>query len=221
MVSARARPIPRRLRVGAQVASGACMRKSDRQRQALRNSLAATLLLSLLVFPSLVNAQPPPSETPRFDLGGQVLGLRMPSIHEGPGGIGGRFGLHLGPWLRFDTELDYFPQNPSGNFGQSLALFGLRFPFEVLGLHPYLRARAGVIHFGGRFFQDRNTVDTFPAIDVGAGLEIPRSRRLSFRVEAGDLVVLFRGARIDEGFGPAPMHATHNLLVGAGLTFHF
>lgn len=197
------------------------MHNKEPQRQVSREALARIVLLLLLVFPLAVYGQSGGPKSPRFDLGGQVLGLKLDAMHEGPAGIGGRFGLRISPRLRLDTEVDYFPQNPAGNFGQSLALVGLRIPLQLEGSVFSLRARSGLIHFGGRFFQDRNTSDTFPVIDLGVGFEMPRSRHWSFRVEAGDLVVLFNGARIVQGSGPVVMHTEHNLLVGAGLTFRF
>jgi hypothetical protein len=160
-------------------------------------------------------------EPPRTDLGVQAVAVALDSIGEKPLGLGGRLGFPVSQYLVLDGEFDYFPENPSGNFGESLALVGVRVPLPFAGRVFTVRARPGFIHFGGRFFRDRNPPATFPAIDLGGGLEIPAFGCLGVRVEAGDLIVLFHGARINGGFGPTQVRKTHNSIYQLGLFVRF
>src|SRR5262245_52061209 len=63
----------------------------------------------------------------RIEVGGflTTIDLNDP-VGEKPLGFGGRFAYNFKDNFAFDGEAAYFPENPSGNFGQTLALAGLR-----------------------------------------------------------------------------------------------
>jgi hypothetical protein len=77
------------------------------------------------------------------------------SVSEKPIGLGGRVGYYLSSIFFLDAEMMHFPQNPSGNFGETLVLGGLRVGtiFDRIGV--YAKARSGMIRFGGSHFDLR------------------------------------------------------------------
>src|SRR5262245_66373 len=48
------------------------------------------------------------------------------SVGEKTAGLGGRFAYNFTKNFAFDAEAAYFPENPSGNYGQTVAFGGLR-----------------------------------------------------------------------------------------------
>ena len=107
------------------------------------------------------------SEQPRFEAGAQLTSIRLNALGESPLGIGGRFGYHLNDHLALDAQLNYFPENPSGNFGETQVLAGMRLGSRVDRWGIYARAGAGAIHFGGDFFDLRLSSKTHFALDLG------------------------------------------------------
>ncbi len=166
----------------------------------------------------------------RFEIGAQVavLDLRS-SIYEKPGAIGGRFGYNPSRWLTTEAELNYFPQNPSGNFGESVAFFGPKIGYrfyDVPGLGDtgvFFKARPGFIHFGGQFYQLRNAGNrTKPAFDVGFVWEHYFKTYGVFRIDASDVIIPFGNAAIDIGsIDLAHPHTTHNFYMTLGLGVRF
>ena len=106
-------------------------------------------------------------ERPKFDAAFQVSFLNLNrSPGEYPVGIGGRFGYRLPSLLYLDGEALHFPENPSGNFGETLVLGVIRSGMEFYSTGIFGKSRAGIIHPGGRQFHSRMDVFTHPAIDL-------------------------------------------------------
>jgi hypothetical protein len=186
------------------------------------------LIPVMSLFFALGSALAAQNEVPRFDASFQITALDMRGpVGEKALGIGGRFGYRLIPCLGLDAEVDHFPQNPSGNFGETLALFGVKVGQEFGNIGLFAKARAGAVHFGGSFFKQRLSKNTFPAVDLGGVIEFYPRRHFLLRLDLGDTIIPFSGADylgpIGSPTGPVftRLGTTHNLQVGFGLGFWF
>jgi len=146
------------------------------------------------------------------------------SVGEKPGGFGGRFTYNITNNFAFDAEAAYFPENPSGNFGQTVALAGLRAGVrgEVFG--AFAKIRPGVVRLGGDFFRTyNNRSQNYFAVDVGASLEFYPSARVILRFDLGDTIVPFGNNTINTPSLPSTIRpgTTHNLQGSLGVGFRF
>jgi hypothetical protein len=146
------------------------------------------------------------------------------TVGEKPGGFGGRFAYNFTNNFAIDAEAAYFPENPSGNFGQTVALAGLRAGIRSESFGAFAKLRPGVVRFGGDFFRTyNNRSQNYFAVDVGASLEFYPSRRVIVRVDLGDTIVPFEDNTIN---GPLPPYTirpgtTHNFQGSFGIGFRF
>src|SRR5262249_48148839 len=158
---------------------------------------------------------------PRVELGLQLSSTKLSQIEEGAFGIGGRFHYNLSPHWALDTEISHFLENPSGNFGETLVLAGVRVGKRFDRWGVFAKARAGAIHFGGSFFDLRLDEKTHPAFDLGGVAEFYPSRLTVVRFDAGDTIIAYRGATFLPGSSPVPVRlgTTNNfsLALGFGL----
>jgi hypothetical protein len=161
-------------------------------------------------------------DSPKFDASFQLAVLDMrESIGEKPLGLGGRFGYRFSSLLHLDGEVMYFPENPSGNFGETLALGGIRAGREFYAVGVFAKARAGVINFGGGDFNSHLSEKTHPALDLGVILEYYASRHLILRMDIGDCIIPFGGTAYQSIHGLKSLDTTHNLLAEFGIGIHF
>ena len=101
------------------------------------------IILSLILFWTTNSAFAQDDEFPKFDTTLQVSFLNLnASLGEYPVGIGGRFGYRFSSLLYLDGEALYFPENPSGNFGETLVLGGIRSGMEFYSMGLFGKARA-------------------------------------------------------------------------------
>jgi hypothetical protein len=160
----------------------------------------------------------------KFDVSFQlaVLDMRGP-IGEKPLGLGGRFGCRFSSLLHLDGEVMYFPENPSGNFGETLVLGGIRVGREFYAVGVFAKVRAGMINFGGRDFNLRLSEKTHPAFDLGVILEYYASRHVFLRMDIGDCIIPFGGtpAPYQSIYGSKFLGTTHNFLAEFGIGFYF
>lgn len=144
-------------------------------------------------------------------------------IGEKPLGIGGRVGYELLPFLFLDGEAMHFPENPSGNFGQTLVLGGIRLGknFDRIGI--YAKARSGVVHFGGGDFGMRMADKTHPAVDLGGIVEYHVNKNVFVRVDMGECIILFDNSPYRSAISPgvARLGTKHNLLAEFGIGVRF
>jgi len=146
------------------------------------------------------------------------------SVGEKPGGFGGRFAYNFTNNFAFDAEAAYFPENPSGNFGQTVALAGLRAGIRSESLGVFAKLRPVVVRFGSDFFRTyNNRSQNYFAVDVGASLEFYPSRRVIVRVDLGDTIVPFGDNTISSPLPPYTIRpgTTHNLQGSFGIGFRF
>lgn len=128
----------------------------------------------------------------RYEAGAQLTALDLGgTLGEKPGGLGGRFGYNLNRYLALETEGNYFPQNPDGDFGETQLLAGVRAGYDFGDLGIYAKVRPGFVRFGGAAYRAYNGNNpTRPAIDLGAVLQyFPHSGHIGVRIDWGDTVI--------------------------------
>ncbi|MEW6210825.1 MAG: outer membrane beta-barrel protein [Acidobacteriota bacterium] len=182
---------------------------------------AVLILLALMFFNSKVRAQ---ETLPKFEAGGHFIALYLHDFDEGPAGAGVRFTYNITDNFSLELEADHFPENPSGNFGESLALAGLKAGKRNDTFGVFGKVRPGVIHLGGDFFSPpRLDKSTFFAVDVSGALEYYPTRRLALRFEVGDMIIAYRGARYLSASRPeiVKLGASHNLQTTLGFSIRF
>jgi hypothetical protein len=180
------------------------------------------LMLALFLFSPESFAQ---TRDRPIEVGGFLTTIDLnASVGEKPLGLGGRFTYNFTDNFAFDSEVAYFPENPSGNFGQTVALAGLRAGIRSESFGAFAKVRPGVARFGGDFFRTYNnrSHNNF-AVDVGAALEYYPSPRVILRFDIGDTIIPFGNNTIN---GPLPPYTirpgtTHNLQGGFGVGFRF
>jgi hypothetical protein len=182
--------------------------------------------LLLVFFTGLTHAGLAQTERERpLEIGVQFTALRLSPLGEGAGAVGGRASYDLG-FRRLtvapEVEVNYFPQNPSGNFGETQLLAGARAGAKIDQFGFFLKLRPGVVHFGGGDFVERNGSSTNFAMDAGAVFEYYISRRVALRVDWGDTMIYFPQA-IATGGVPAvrPAGWYHNLQGSGGVNLRF
>lgn len=187
-----------------------------------QKTLSAVLIAMALMFFSLEAQAQSRETTPRFEVGGHFIGLRLHDFGEGPGGAGLRFTYNIDDHFSLEAEADHFPENPSGNFGESLALVGLKVGKRNDTFGVFGKARPGVIHFGGDFFSRRLDKFTFLAVNVSGALEYYPTRRIVLRFELGDMIIAYRGAISLSITGDiVKLGTSHNLQTTIGLGVRF
>ena len=167
------------------------------------------------------------SGPPRFEAGVHFTGLHLHTIGEGAAGFGGRFTYNRFEHLAFEAEASHFPENPSGNFGETEALFGVKAGtrFDQFGI--FAKVRPGFIHFGGGDAAERLSQKTHFACDLGGVLEYYPSSRWLIRADFGDTIIAFGGTRFIAPVGtPAGpnvvrLGTTHNFQGSIGFALRF
>jgi Outer membrane protein beta-barrel domain len=147
------------------------------------------LLIAVVVFGSLFGWSQEPAT--RYEVGAQFTALDFKTLGEKPAGFGGRFGYTVNRYLAIETEANYFPQNPDGNFGQTQWVVGLRAGYDFRGLGLYAKLRPGFVRFGGEAYRAYNGNNPVrPAIDLGAVLQyFPHQGHVGVRFDWGDTLI--------------------------------
>ena len=184
--------------------------------------IAQYTILSIIVFLAGHTAYAEDDET-SFDASLQIAVLDMRgNLGEKPLGVGGRLGYQLTSLLCLDAGLVHFPEDPSGNFGETLGLGGIRIGKRYEKLGVFAKARAGGINFGGRAFNMRLSDRTHAAFDVGAMLEYYAKKNFFARLDIGDCIIPFGNTTFRSEEGQLMRLATkHNLLLELGIGFCF
>jgi hypothetical protein len=159
----------------------------------------------------------------KYDASFQISVLDMREhLGEKALGVGGRFGYRLSSMMYLDGEIHYFPEDPSGNFGQILSLGGIRVGKEYESIGIFAKARAGTIRFDGKAFSLRLSDKAHPAFDLGVMLEYYTQRYLFVRMDIGDCIIPFKGTTFLSPYGETvPLGTQHNLLAEFGFGIRF
>ena len=161
------------------------------------------------------------SDRPRFEIGGQFVGLRLNDFDEGAAGIGGRFAYNLGEHLAIETVISHFPENPSGNFGETVGLAGIRLGSRIERFGVFAKLRAGAINLGGGDFDLRIKQKTFFAAEAGMAIEYYAGPHMVLRLDLGDLIVPFGGATFMSTIPPKKLGTSHNIQTEIGIAVRF
>src|SRR5262249_31354976 len=149
----------------------------------LRIRLMMAAVMILVSFVCIDARAQATSDRPRFEIGGQFVGLRLKDFGEGAAGIGGRFAYNLSEHLAIETVINHFPENPSGNFGESVGLGGIRLGSRVDRFGVFAKLRAGTIHLGGGDFELRIKQKTYFAFDAGMAIEYYAGPHMVLRLD--------------------------------------
>jgi len=181
-------------------------------------TVSVGVLFLLLAGTSAATAQ-----TPKFEVGGQIFSFNSKKVGFG-WGMGGRFTYNLNRHVAVDSELNAFLDDEGNTLatqGFAGAKVGVR--NKVAGV--FFKARPGFMtnfakpapNYATTFASER--LDKF-AFDVGAVVEFYANRHLSFRVDAGDVIIPFGN---DPVVGATPLRpgTTHNFQYSLGLSLRF
>lgn len=164
------------------------------------------------------------SALPKIEAGAFLSYVNMSkSVGEGPGGFGGRVSYNLNNYLALEAEASHYPQNPSGNFGQSLVSAGVKAGIRSERVGLFAKARPGVMHFGGRAFRARHqgSQDYF-AFDAGGVLELYPNSRVLLRLDISDTLVNFGDELFNRGFPVSERPGlSHNRQLSFGVSLRF
>ena len=182
--------------------------------------ILGTLLVSILF------SLPTPAQTDKrpIEVGGFVTTVKFSDpISETPLGVGGRFAYNFTDNFALDSEVAYFPQNPSGNFGETIAVVGVKAGVRRKKFGAFAKFRPGIVRFGGDFFRARNSERSNLALDVGGVLEYYPTSRFIVRVDVGDTIIPFGDKIINNPLPPIINRpgTTHNLQISFGVGYRF
>ena len=194
----------------------------DAGETAMRIPPVFQIIVLVLVLEGIATAQ----SADRLQAGLQFTALYINKLGEGAAGVGGRLTYDLlgeRTVLSLEGEFNYFPQNPSGNFGESQLLGGIKLGFAGQGLGLFAKVRPGLVRFAGADFAARNHGSAINfALDAGGVLEFRLSHRAAFRADWGDTMILFPNPVFTgASAAPAPAGLTHNFQGSIGMMFRF
>jgi Outer membrane protein beta-barrel domain len=189
-----------------------------------KHTASAAGMAVLVVVCLLATALPARAQTP-FYLGAQILGHRLSELNESRVGYGfrGGYDAYL-PFVSVEAEVNFFPTSSSGNLGETQAFFGAKFGKKIGRWGAFVKARPGLVHFGGGAFPTRLTQQTHFAFDVGGGIEYGLAPKIDLRLDLGDTKIYYGDAALlaTPGGTPGPRLGTHDTLEASlGLVVHF
>jgi hypothetical protein len=183
-------------------------------------------LALLILLPKAAHAQDLHDDQ-GFCMGMHFTGLHLNPLGEGAAGLGVRtaydFPLKNSLIISPEVEFNYFPQNPSGNFGESQLLAGVKVGVRRGKIGLFGNVRPGFVHIpgDGDFGARNNGAATNLALDTGVVMEYWPRQRVALRFDIGDTMVRFPPG-VNTGVGaPGPASMSHNLQFGMGVVFHF
>ena len=184
-----------------------------------------TLLVMLFVAPGLARAQSR-TEEHKFETGVVFTVLDLRDVTGGKSGaLGVRFTYNFHEYAAFDSELAHYPENSSGNYGETQGLFGIkagkRFGKAPVGL--FVKARPGFVKLGNDVTRYNPAFEAMRlALDLGGVLELYPSERTIVRVDYGDTLIALGDASINSATRPPRrLGTTHNTQASIGFGFRF
>jgi len=157
----------------------------------------------------------------KWEAGFQVTTIQLGAPAEKPIGLGGRIGREFGNHITIEAEANHFPENPSGNFGETQVVGGIKAGGHVGSWGGFIKVRPGLMHFGGSDFRARNSALDHAVLDIGAVAERNLRGRMVFRMDFGDTVIFYGGDRVNTALGTFRPGTESNLQISFGLGFKF
>jgi hypothetical protein len=171
-----------------------------------------SVAMLLIAFTSReAHAQSSKSETPKFETSVVFSYLNLHDLHEGPGGVGGRVTFNVNDKISLEGEGSYFPENPSGNFGETTGFFGVKAGKRVDKIGMFGKLRPGFIYFGSQFFDRRLSKREFFALDVGGVVEFYPSPNVVLRFDVSDVIIRYGDAEYLLTLTPTRLGTSHNI----------
>lgn len=210
----------------------------------LRSTLRpAVAFLSLLTLGVGARAQ---EAAPKFEVGAQFTSVALDDnasklpicdacdefVYKG---VGGRFTYNVNDGLAVETEVNFFLNENRSYTSRRVggrpvqALFGVKAGRRFGRVGVFGKVRPGVISFsraissgigGGPLLPDFSRRTHFN-LDLGGVFEVYPSRRVVFRVDAGDTVVRYGGESLPGALSSFPGETRHNFQANAGVGFRF
>jgi len=156
-----------------------------------------------------------------WEAGFQVTTIQFGAPAEKPFGLGGRIGRELGNHITVEAEANHFPENPSGNFGETQAVGGIKAGGHLGSWGGFIKIRPGLLHFGGRDFRARNSALNYAVLDIGAIAERSITERMIFRMDLGNTIIFYRGDVVNTARGTFRPGTESNLQISFSLGFKF
>src|SRR5215510_12662137 len=138
-------------------------------RKAMLKAIIVRTVVMVLLPIGAANAQGEPNY--KWEAGVQVTTIQFGAPAEKPLGLGGRIGRELGNHITVEAEANHFPENPSGNFGETQMVAGVKAGGHIGPWGGFIKIRPGLLHFGGRDFRARNSALDYAVLDIGAVAE--------------------------------------------------
>jgi len=153
----------------------------------------------------------------KFQLGAEFTGLHLHKIDEAPFGVGIRFQYKPQPFWAADLELSHYPSFGTHNFGETAALAGVGAgaSFDAFGV--FIKARPGVMHFGGDYFRAVLDHRTHFIVDIGGMVEYYPTRRVFLRIDTGDTVIYYGNSHLLDRANRDALGTVHNFQPGFGV----
>src|SRR5262245_31921388 len=184
----------------------------------LKANVAGTVLL-LLFRVGFANAQA--ESKYKWETGFQVTTIQLGTPAEKPFGLGGRIGRSLGNNITVEAEANHFPENPSGNFGETQVVAGVKAGGHVGSWGGFIKIRPGLLHFGGGDFRACNSVLDYAILDVGAVAERSITERIVFLMDFGNTIDIYRSDDLNTALRAYRPGAESNLQISFGFCFKF
>jgi hypothetical protein len=194
-------------------------RNSTAMRKGKWTRVAAVLPLLMVLFISQAKSRDNPGG--QWEVGGQITTIRFHAPSEKPLGFGGRVGRDLGRHFGLEAEANYFPQNPSTNFGETQVAAGVKAGVHLGRWGLSLKVRPGLIHFGGDFARRNPAITNRFALDSGGVAEFNLRPWLGLRIDFGDTMVFYGNKLISNGVNSFLPGTDHNIQTSIGLFFRF
>jgi len=160
-----------------------------------------------------------------LEIGSQFTALRLYTIGEVTASVGARasYELHfMGLTIAPEVEVNYFPQDSSGDFGEMQFMAGARTGVSIGRRAFFIKTRPGLVHFGGADFTERTgRSSTNFAFDLGGVYEHFVSPHMAFRLDWGDTMIRFSSPSSTAQFSSIKPGWSHNLQTACGVVFRF
>jgi hypothetical protein len=180
---------------------------------------AAVFALFFICFAAEARPQDQPDGP--WEVGGQFTATSFHAPGEKALGFGGRVGRGFGSHLGFEAEANYYPQNPSSNYGETEVVAGVKAGGHLGRWSLFGKLRPGLMNFGGDFARRNPGVTSRFALDVGGVAELNLTPRFGLRFDVGDTIIFYGGELVNNGLNTFRPGADHNLQTSFGLFFHF
>lgn len=161
---------------------------------------------------------------PKYEVGIKLNVLDIRKINEEkPLGFGGFIGYNLNKNVSLEGEIAHFPKDPSGNFGETIGMFGvkagIRTKINSANYGFFLKFRPGFIKFDNNFAAGNLTR---PFYDVGTVFEYYPFTYLALRADVGAAIIPFgdNSVRTVTGESKRP-GITTNLNASFGIAIRF